>query len=32
MTLSGAKIGSAADVLAQVDGVSAVFSADDEPD
>jgi putative Mg2+ transporter-C (MgtC) family protein len=32
MTLSGAKIASAAQVLGQIEGVSAVFSADDEPD
>jgi putative Mg2+ transporter-C (MgtC) family protein len=32
MTLSGAKIASAAQVLVQIEGVSAVFSADDEPD
>ena len=32
MTLSGARIGNAAQVLADVDGVSAVLSAEDEPD
>jgi putative Mg2+ transporter-C (MgtC) family protein len=32
MTLSGARIGNATQVLADIDGVSAVLSADDEPD
>jgi putative Mg2+ transporter-C (MgtC) family protein len=32
MTLSGTGIGNAAEVLGEIDGVSAVFHADDEPD
>jgi hypothetical protein len=32
MTLSGARIGNAAQALADIDGVSTVLSADDEPD
>ena len=32
MTLSGTRIGNAAEVLGELDGVSAVFHADDEPD
>jgi hypothetical protein len=32
MTLSGANIASVAQLLAQIDGVSAVFSAENEPD
>jgi putative Mg2+ transporter-C (MgtC) family protein len=32
MTLSGARIGNAAQLLADIDGVSAVLSAEDEPD
>ncbi len=32
MTLSGNKIGNAAQVLAAIDGVSAVLNAEDEPD
>lgn len=32
MTLTGVRIGNAAEVLSEVDGVSGVFSTDDEPD
>jgi putative Mg2+ transporter-C (MgtC) family protein len=32
MTLSGAKMGNAREVFAEVDGVIAVLRADDEPD
>jgi hypothetical protein len=32
MTLSGAKIANAAQILADVDGVSAVLQAEDGPD
>jgi putative Mg2+ transporter-C (MgtC) family protein len=32
ITLSGARIGNAAQVLGEIDGVAAVLSAEDEPD
>lgn len=32
MTLSGNRIGNAAQVLGEIEGVAAVFHADDEPD
>ena len=32
MTLSGNKIGNAVDALGEIDGVTAVFHGDDDPD